>query len=87
MDTVLNTIINGLEYQWIDEVVRLLNACQIHQSQAERVPGNKYLTPGLPGTMFVAQQVCPISFLGNRWVWDADMAEVLVADETGLGKV
>jgi hypothetical protein len=84
--TVLNTINNKFEHQCLDEAVRLLNAHLIRQSPDDRVPGHKYLIPGLPGPKFLAHQVWAIWFIVRCWVWDADMPGALVADEMGLGK-
>ena len=86
LNTVLNTINNEFEHEYLDEAVRLLNARPIHQSPDDRVPGHKYLIPGLPGTKFLAHQVWAIWFIVRRWVWEADMPGALVADEMGLGK-
>jgi hypothetical protein len=86
LNTVLNTINNEFEHQCHDEAVRLLNAQPICQSTDERVPGHKYSIPSLPGTKFLAHQVCAIRFIVRRWVWDADMPGALLADEMGLGK-
>ena len=86
LSTVLNTINNKFEHECLDEVVRLLNARPIRQSTEDRVPGQKYSIPGLPGTKFLAHQVWGIWFIVRRWVWDADMPGALVADEMGLGK-
>jgi hypothetical protein len=86
LNTVLNTINNEFEHEYLDEAVRLLNAHPIRQSPDDRVAGRKYSIPGLPGTMFLAHQVWAIWFIVRRWVWEADMPGVLVADEMGLGK-
>jgi hypothetical protein len=86
LKTVGNPINNEFEHQCLDETVRLLNAHPIRQSPDDRVPGCKYSIPGLPGTKFLAHQVCAIWFIMRRWVWDPDMPGVLVADEMGLGK-
>jgi len=86
LSTVLNTINNEFEHECLDEAVRLLNANPIRQSPDDRVPGHKYSIPGLPETMFLAHQVWAIWFIVRRWVWDADMPGVLVADGMGLGK-
>jgi len=86
LSTVLNTINNEFEHKCLDEAVRLLNAHPIRQSTNDRVPGQKYSIPGLPGTKFLAHQVWAIWLIVRRWVWDADMPGALVADEMGLGK-
>jgi len=86
LNPVLNTIHNEFEHKCLDEAVRLLNAHPILQSTDDRVRGHKYSIPGLPGTKFLAQQVCDFRFIVKRWVWDADMPGALVADEMGLGK-
>jgi len=86
LNTVLNTINNKFEYECLQEAVGLLNAHPILQSTEDSVPGDKYSIRGLPGTKFLAHQVCAISFIVRRWVWDADMPGALVADEMGLGK-
>jgi len=41
LSTVLNTINNQFEHEYLDEAVRLLNAHPIHQSTEDRVPGHK----------------------------------------------
>jgi hypothetical protein len=86
LSTVLNTINHQFEQECHDEALRLLNAHPIRQSTDDRVPGHKYLIPGLPGTKFLAHQVWAIWFIVRRWVWDTDMPGALVADEMGLGK-
>jgi len=86
LNTVLSTINNEFEHECLDEAVRLLNVHSIRQSTDDRVPGQKYSNPGLPGTKFLAHQVWAIWFIVRRWVWDADMPGALVADEMGLGK-
>jgi len=86
LSTVLNTINNEFEHEYLEEAFTLLNAHPIHQSPDDRVPGYKYSIPGLPGTKFLAHQVWAIWFIVRRWVWDADMPGALVADEMGLGK-
>ena len=86
LSTVLNTINDEFEHEFLDEAVRLLNAHPIRQSTDDCVPGSKYSIPGLPGTKFRAHQVGAIWFIVRRWVWDADMPGALVADEMGLGK-
>jgi len=86
LDSVLNTINNEFEHEWLEEAVWLLNAHPIRQSTDDRVPGHKHSIPGLPGTKFLAHQVWVIWFIVRRWVWDADMPGALVADEMGLGK-
>jgi hypothetical protein len=73
LNTVLSTINNEFEHEGLDEAVRLLNAHSIRRSTDDRVPGQKYSIPGLPGTKFLAQQVWAIWFIVRRWVWDADM--------------
>ena len=86
LNTVLITIDNELEHQWLDDAVRLLNAHPIHQSIDDCVPDHKYSIPGLPGTKFLAHQVRVIWFIVRRWVWDTDMPGELGAGEMGLGK-
>jgi len=70
--TVLNTINNKSEHKWLDEAVRLLNACLIRQSPDDLVPDCKYSIPGLFGTKFLAHWVWVIWFITRRWVWNAD---------------
>jgi hypothetical protein len=77
---------NEIESECLDKVVTMLNAHPIRQLPDDRVPGQKYPIPGLPGTKFVMHQVWAIWFIMIRWVWDADMAGALAADEMGLGK-
>ena len=86
LSTVLNTLNNEFEHEWLDEAVRLLNAHPIRQSTDDRIPGYKYSIPGLVATKFLAHQVWAIWFIVRRRVWDADMPGALVADEMGLGK-
>jgi hypothetical protein len=64
----------------------LLTAQPIAQSTDDHVPGNKYLIPGLSGTMYQAHQVWAIWFIVRRWILDADMSGALVVDEMELGK-
>jgi len=56
LNTVLNTINNKFEHECLDKAVRLLNANPIRQSTDDRVPGQQYSIPGLPGTKFLADQ-------------------------------
>jgi len=86
LDTVVNTITNKFEHEWLEEAVRLLNAHPIRQSIDNRGPCHKDSIPGLPGMNFLAHQVSAIRFIGTRCVWDADMPGALVADEMELGK-
>jgi len=86
LSTVLNTIHNEFGHQCHDWAVRLLNAHHIRQSTDDRVAGQNYSIPGLPGTKCLAHQVWAIWFPVRRWVWDADMPGALVADEMGLGQ-
>jgi len=67
------SINNEFEHKCRDEAVRLLNAHPICYSIDDRVPGQKYSIPGLPGTKFLAHQVWAIWFIVRRLVWDADM--------------
>jgi hypothetical protein len=53
LNTDLNTINNEFEHECLDEAVSLGNAHPIPQSPDDRVPGCKYSTPGLSGTMFL----------------------------------
>jgi hypothetical protein len=57
LNTVLNTINNEFEHEYLKEAVRLLNAHRIRQSIDDRVPGNKYSIPAVPGTKFLPHQV------------------------------
>jgi len=88
--SVLNTVIiivnNYFECKCLHEVVRLLNAHPIRQSSDDRVPGQMYSIPGLPGMKFLAHQVWAIWFIVRRWVWDSYMPGALVVDDMGLGK-
>jgi len=86
LNTILNTINNEFEHKCLDDAVKLLNACHIHQSPDDRVPGCKYSMPGLPGTWVLVHQASAIWFIIRRWVWDANMPGALVADEMALGK-
>jgi hypothetical protein len=86
LSTVLNTVINEFEHEWLDDGVRLLNAHPICQSTDDRVPGHKCSIPGLLGTKFLVHQVWAIWFIVRRCVWDADMPRALVADDMGRGK-
>ena len=86
LNTCLNTINTQYEQEYLEQSVRLLNACLISQSKADRVPGNMYSIPVLPRTMFLAKLFLAIWFIGRRWVWDSDMPGALVADQMGLGK-
>jgi len=86
LNTILSTINNEFETEYLDEAHRLLNAHLIRQSTDDRVLGHKYSVPGLPGTLFRAVQVWAIWFIVRSWVWDADMPEALVSDEMGLRK-
>ena len=52
LNTVLSTINNEFQNECLDEAVRQLNAHPILQSTDDRVPGYKYLIPGLPGKSF-----------------------------------
>jgi len=82
----LNTINNKLEHMCLNVVVRLLDAHRIPELQADRVPGNMYSIPGMPGTKFLVHQVCTIPGNMRRWVRDTDMPGALAADEMGRGK-
>jgi PIN domain nuclease of toxin-antitoxin system len=42
LNMFLNTINSKFEHECLDEEVRLLNACPIHQSPGDRVPAHKY---------------------------------------------
>ena len=86
LNTVLSTMNNKFEYEFLDEPVRLLNAHPICHSTDNRVPGHKNSFRGLPRTKFLAHQVRAIWFIVRRWVWDADKVGALVADEIGLRK-
>jgi len=86
INTLLSTITNEFEHECLDAAVRLLNANPIRQSTDDRVPGHIYSIPGLPGTKFLAHQVCAIHVIVRRWVWDSDMPGALVPDEMCLGK-
>jgi hypothetical protein len=78
--TVLNTTNSNFQYDCLDEIVSLLNAPQIGQSQADRVIGNEYSTQGLPGTAFLAHQIMAICFFLSSWVAESDKPGALVAD-------
>jgi hypothetical protein len=80
LNTVLNKINNEFEHECLEEAVRMLNAHPIRKSIDDRVPGDKYLIPGLPRTQFLAHQGWVIWFIARRWVWNADMPGALVAD-------
>jgi len=87
LNAVPNTINNDYEHNCLDKVVRLLNTHPIRQSTEDCVPGHKYSIRGLPRTTCLPHQICAILFIVRRWVWDEDMAGVLVADEMCLGKI
>ena len=61
------------------------DACSIRQSPHDRIPGHKYLIPGLRRCKVLAHQVWGLWFILRRRVLDADKPGVLVADEMGLG--
>jgi len=84
--TALKVCPTEFEHEWLDEAVRLLIAHPIRQSTDDQVPGHKYWTLGLPGTMFLAHQFWAIWFIVERWVWDTDMPGALMVDEMRLGK-
>ena len=63
LNTVLNTINHKFEHKCLDDDVRLQIADPIRQSTDDRVPGRKYLIPGLPATKFLAHQVWAIWFI------------------------
>jgi hypothetical protein len=42
LNTVVNTINNEFKHEYLDEAVRLLNACHIPRSPDDRVPGSRY---------------------------------------------
>jgi hypothetical protein len=86
LSMILNTINNEFEHKCLAEAVRLLNVCRIRQSQYDSVPGRMYSIPCLPGTKLLANNVWAIWFIVRRWIWNADMPGVLVADEMGLRK-
>jgi len=50
LSTVLHTLSTKFEHEYLNEVVRLLNAHPIRQSTDDNFPGHKYSIPGMPGT-------------------------------------
>jgi len=83
LNTVLSAINNQFQHECLDQAVRLLNFHPICESTDNGVPAHKYSISGLPGTKFLAHQVCAIWFIVRRWVWDSDMRGALRADEMG----
>lgn len=75
------TINNKLEHERLDNAVPLLNACLIHQTKNDHVPGNMYSIPCLPGAKYLAYKVSVISLIVRTLVWDLDIQEALVAAE------
>jgi len=84
--TVLHTIINEFEYKCLEKAVGLLKAHLISQSTDDHVTGQKCSIRGLPGMKYLAHQFWAIWCIVRRWVWDANIAGALVADEMGLRK-
>jgi len=57
LNTVLNTINDEFEHEFVVESVRLLNAHPIRQSTVDRIPGRNYPIPSLLVTKFQVHQV------------------------------
>jgi hypothetical protein len=85
MSTVLNTIKNKFQHECLEEGDRLRNDHTIRQSADVLVPGPKHSIPGLPRTKFLVHYIWAIWYILRRWVLDADVPGVLVADQMGLG--
>jgi hypothetical protein len=64
--TVLRTIKNESEYNYLDNAVRLPNSYPICTFLDDQFPANKYSIPGLSGTKFLAYQVWAIRLIVSR---------------------
>jgi len=84
--TALSSYNNEFEYEYLDEIVRLLNTNPMHKLKVDHIPVNSYSIPGPLGIKLLVPQDWAILFFSRRWGWDLDLPGVLVDSEMCLGK-
>jgi hypothetical protein len=84
LSKVLKTTNNKHEHEWLNGLIRLLNAHRTRQSTDDIVPSYMYSIPSWPRREFLVHQVWAIWFIMRWWVWDTDMLAALVVDNMGL---